>query len=683
MKLYPLRLFPLAGILLASTALGQGDSCATGTSIAGSGSFLFQTSTLGTSGFSGSGSCASGSTTIFQDGFFEWTVLASGDYQFDTLGSSFDTKLSVHFGLGCQALCVGYNDDAGVSVQSVVTVAGLNLGDTLLLQVGGAGSASGMGTLNIGFDPCTTTMDDGFEENDFCSQAAPITVGSHPNLFVSQADTDFYIIQVPAGFELDVDLVDATSDVDFRVLSNTCGLIQTEFDDWTYINSGATSQMIRFEAYVDPAGVLPCSIYELEIDLQPQACNLQTALDDSFEENDFCSTAVSLVAGMHPGLYVHDLDEDFYRVTLPPTSFVSWAHVVTNGSSVDFDLYSAACGFLQTEFADFEYYNTTSQPMDLIVGVRNASGTQMCAEYDLDLSIALDPCSSMADDGLEQNDSCSNARPIHNATYPGLFVTKSDPDHYRMCIEPGFVLRIDVLFSDAIGDLDIYLWEASNVDCGQGPVGMGALSVSQSVTDNEGIVLSNPTTSTLDVILEVRVFTGSTGACNTYDLILIDSGDCGEFLGTTFCDPMDPNSTGQATRLTGRAGSGTGTGLNLIANAGPPQEFGYVLLGTGVSEPGQVFSQGRLCLATSSGQAVGRYNVTGSASLNSVGRFNASGEFENLVGTSTLGTGFDVPSVVPIPGFPPIAAGQTWYFQLWHREFAGQSNFSNVLAVDF
>ncbi|HRV82677.1 MAG TPA: hypothetical protein P5218_14675, partial [Planctomycetota bacterium] len=124
-----------------------------------------------------------------------------------------------------------------------------------------------------------------------------------------------------------------------------------------------------------------------------------------------------------------------------------------------------------------------------------------------------------------------------------------------------------------------------------------------------------------------------------------------------------------------------GSGLHLEANQGPPTQFGYFLVGTAVSDPGLVVSQGRLCLSVVGGNSFGRYNVPGA--LNSVGQFDAGGVLQNFVSTSTVGSGYDVPVTVPIAGSPQIMAGQTWHFQLWHREDAGFSNFSNGLSVTF
>ena len=153
-------------------------------------------------------------------------------------------------------------------------------------------------------------------------------------------------------------------------------------------------------------------------------------------------------------------------------------------------------------------------------------------------------------------------------------------------------------------------------------------------------------------------------------------------VGSTFCDPADVNSTGQPTSLIAVNGLGSGTGVRLEVRQGPPSQFGYFLVGTAALDPGQAVSDGHLCLATTGGNLFGRYNVNGTA-LNSIGRFDAAGEFVNLPGTSTTNLGFDIPVQLPLPGGPMIGAGQTWNFQLWHRESNGLSNFSNGVAVPF
>ena len=150
----------------------------------------------------------------------------------------------------------------------------------------------------------------------------------------------------------------------------------------------------------------------------------------------------------------------------------------------------------------------------------------------------------------------------------------------------------------------------------------------------------------------------------------------------TFCDPADNNSTGLPTVLTATLGSGTGSGVHLEASQGPPGQFGYVLVGTKSTEVGLAIGSGHLCLESASPQQIGRYNVGGGA-LDSIGVFDGAGVLQNLVGTSTVGTGFDVPNTIPFASSPMISAGDTWHFQLWHRENGGDSNFSNGVSATF
>ncbi|MEZ5975152.1 MAG: hypothetical protein R3F33_13175 [Planctomycetota bacterium] len=436
----------VAGLVLAlgEAALGQGDSCAFATTISGTGTWSFDNTWLTTSGFDGAGFCGLGASTVTKDGFYQWIVPTTGDYQFDTYGSSFDTKLSIHLGIGCAATCSGYNDDTG-SLQSEVRLQGLNAGQQVLIQVGSFAGDYGPGGLHIG----------------------PI----------------------------------------------------------------------------------------------------------------------------------------------------------------------------------------------------------------------VDPCMNPADDLFEENDDCSSAAVLADGTYPNLFVSQSDPDHFAVCILSGDTINLSVLHSQAQGDIDAFLWEASDPHCGAGLLGLTSLIYGYSSTDDEVLTWTNNTGATVNAVLEVNVKMGSPSPCNTYDLMVSGSGGCGTPSYVSFCDPMNPNSTGQPTVISAAFATGVGSGLHLEAAHGPPTQFGYFLVGTGFSEPGLNFGNGRLCLAVGAGSQIGRYNVAGA--LNSVGQFNASGVLMNFVGTSTVGSGYDVPSNLPLTGNPSIASGDTWYFQLWHREAAGQSNFSNGIIVTF
>ncbi|MFT7679356.1 MAG: hypothetical protein ACI8QC_003357, partial [Planctomycetota bacterium] len=80
-----------------------------------------------------------------------------------------------------------------------------------------------------------------------------------------------------------------------------------------------------------------------------------------------------------------------------------------------------------------------------------------------------------------------------------------------------------------------------------------------------------------------------------------------------------------------------------------------------------------------------RYNVSGT-NMNSIGGFDALGNWVNVSGTSTTGFGFDVPSTIPAAAPITIVAGDTWHFQGWYRDTGagvGFSNFTNGLSVTF
>ncbi|MEZ6004342.1 MAG: hypothetical protein R3F33_09170 [Planctomycetota bacterium] len=176
---------------------------------------------------------------------------------------------------------------------------------------------------------------------------------------------------------------------------------------------------------------------------------------------------------------------------------------------------------------------------------------------------------------------------------------------------------------------------------------------------------------------------------SSYSALYADTTTC--VIGSTdptvhFCEPADNNSTGNPVTLSGSANAGVGAGLHLEANGGPLNEFGYFLIGTGAETVSPLaISDGHLCLSVTGGNVFGRYNVTGGA-LNSIGAFDAAGTLVNFVGTSTSGTGYDVPTNIPIPGFTTIQAGDTWHFQLWYRDTpagTGHSNLSNGVSYTF
>ncbi len=165
--------------------------------------------------------------------------------------------------------------------------------------------------------------------------------------------------------------------------------------------------------------------------------------------------------------------------------------------------------------------------------------------------------------------------------------------------------------------------------------------------------------------------------------LALATGAIAQNTGTSFCNVTN-NSTGQPTTLTGAFGSGVGSDLHLEVTQGVPGELAYFLVGNEATS-GALISDGLLCLVGTGTAQVYRYNITGGL-LNSIGTFDSSGVFQNLAGTSSTGSGFDVPDTIPSSPSIMIMSGATWHFQVWHQDTPsaqGASNFSNGLSVTF
>lgn len=143
-------------------------------------------------------------------------------------------------------------------------------------------------------------------------------------------------------------------------------------------------------------------------------------------------------------------------------------------------------------------------------------------------------------------------------------------------------------------------------------------------------------------------------------VILIETG-----FGTSYCD-ANPNSTGVTgvVRATG-SGAAAANNLTIVASSLPLNQFGLTLV-----SPASAFvptaggmSNGNLCL----GGPIGRINVPLSSGAG-----------------GTFGTAIDLAAIPQGNGSVPAIPGDTWYFQVWHRDLVGLgSNFTNAVAVSF
>jgi hypothetical protein len=299
-----------------------------------------------------------------------------------------------------------------------------------------------------------------------------------------------------------------------------------------------------------------------------------------------------------------------------------------------------------------------------------------------------------------QGDTCANATPIGGITIRAFNTTTSSASGFDGNGLP---------CNSSVGQDVFYAWTSVGNGsfcfdtCGtafdtnlQVHVGMDCSAVC--LTSNDDDALSFPSCAPGSRVLVAGVSPG-----DTY-LVQIggpSSGGGGAGFLTVdlcpdqplLCSPANPNASGLSTTLYPSyfASAPNLSGLHLEATHGAPGQFGLFMISNGANSA-TLLHNGILCLDL----PICRYSPQvaihqGNPQLNSVGRFDDTGNvFMNMSGTSTTGTGFDVPNPLPCtPAGQVIVPGDTWYFQLWHRDpapgggFPIDSNLSDVFVATF
>jgi hypothetical protein len=441
-----------------------------------------------------------------------------------------------------------------------------------------------------------------------------------------------------------------------------CGLISTSLRRLTSLLGTASSGVFLAVLFVSFGSAASAA---------PLQCG-----EDNLEDNDTCATALAIATPFsRSGLAVYKTDNDYYSVTVPPGEELQvdifFTHQVADVDLFVYDL-NGPCGGLLTFLTrsdsssndeSVSWLNTSSSPVDVAIKVLVFPGSiAQCNNYDIQvtLGIPVDPCDSMlSDDPFEDNDVCMAAFPAPAGVTQNLWVSRDDPDFWSFTVQPGEAVDAQIYFSDIASDLDIFLYDAAG-PCGEG-FGTGELASGFTQTDNERIIWTNTGSTARNLILQVYVFVS--GTCNNYDL---DIDIAGGGLGTNYC-LANPNSSGNIS-LISAAGttSMSANDLRLSAQQLPQNAFGFFLNSrTQAFVPNPAGSEGNLCL----GGSVGRFNEL----------------IQNSGGGGRIAINVDL-NAMPQPNGPVGAnAGETWYFQAWHRDSTASggvtSNFSNAILL--
>ncbi len=394
-------------------------------------------------------------------------------------------------------------------------------------------------------------------------------------------------------------------------------------------------------------------------------------LDDGFEDNDSCASAASIGAGSFVGLTCALTDADFYSITLQPGELLEVELIDNANTDLNLNRYNAACGLTASFNADSLAYLNTSTSAELVVFevfVNPASAGVGCLGYDMHVAVTNGVLCGTPD-GFEDSDDCSSALALGDGLYTGLNVEEADNDYYEVGLAAGGTIVVDLFFVDAMGDIDLYLWDPSmacdtNV-VGQG-TGTGALAVGFSASNDEQVVYTNMSGALQTLVVEVDMF--DPASCNSYDL-LINGTSVSPGIGTNYCQ-ANPNSTGSV-GLMSALGSPVAADNNvqLIASGLPANSSGFFIVSqTQGFVPNPNGSAGNLCVA------------------GAIGRYVAPGQVQNTGATDSFSLALDL-TMTPQPmSTVTVMAGDRWSYQAWHRDVIGgtaTSNFTDGLQIDY
>lgn len=417
---------------------------------------------------------------------------------------------------------------------------------------------------------------------------------------------------------------------------------------------------------------------------------------DSLEPNDTCATARPLTLnGTTVGrVPLSIIDFDYYSFSLPPrtrltvvstaTSFLPLfvARIVDlallNGAPCESPGSAAVVSVVSADSQDIVIDNpyqdgaSGGRPFSLRIG---GIASSSCTTYFLDATLSPLPCEEFFDPFEPFNDDCQpQALSQNGCTWSGLssspveqVVSLGDEDLWLGEIPPLSRVRIEVTRLNAGGDLKVLLWDAADAPvCGSSINGQSFFGGNGALICNT--FASNPTTLTycntrnepLPAILEVVLDENDQDAtCATYQVeFFVD--DC-PTLSSPFCGPAVPNSTGSPSTVRIIGGSRIGQINTLIAEGLPVGSLGYFIVGQGTDVSSPVGSVGNICLG---GAPIGRYS-------NFIQAADSSGRFVIELDNVNL----------PVGGGTAAMPFEIWHFQAWHRDFGGQNNFSEAVAM--
>ncbi len=380
--------------------------------------------------------------------------------------------------------------------------------------------------------------------------------------------------------------------------------------------------------------------------------------DPFLEGNDSCATAIPLSLGKTTGLIAEGGDDDFYSVSIPPSSDISVAVEFDAGvGDLVVELYEAGCGTLlgvaspSSEGKSLAYFDCGGAARDVVLRV--AAAASNCQDYDLFVDAV-----PLIDDQFEDNDICAQSAlaGISTFTTRDLIVSECDSDYFLLKVADQREVRVDLFFEHASSNVDVFLWDANCQTMIGGSTGVG---------DSESISYFNSSGGFVDIVAEI-VCDGGVGHAE-YSLSACYS--VGDLISFQTC-VGEANSTGRPATMCARGSNVAADNFVLFYAVDlPPNAFGYFITSLGTDNvPQPAGASGTLCLDAG---GIGRYAY-------------------DVLQTTTNNSVFYQPDLSQTPfshGFLQVMAGDTRYWQFWYRDSLPSggttSNFTSGSGIVF
>ncbi len=177
--------------------------------------------------------------------------------------------------------------------------------------------------------------------------------------------------------------------------------------------------------------------------------------DDAYEENDAFGYAATLTVGTYLNLTC--ADDDWYRIYVNAGQNVTANISFTNAlGDLDMKLFNSSGTQLNISYSINDWERVSyAVPISgyYYVQIYRYSGTGS-NDYNMTLSLV----GGISDDSYEDNDLLNAAPTLTAGTYPGLIC--ADDDWFRIFVESGNTLTVNISFINGIGDLDLKLFDA-------------------------------------------------------------------------------------------------------------------------------------------------------------------------------------------------------------------------------